>query len=128
MKCVLLQLKKGGVAKAKGEGEREGVYYRVQEPTAIIGRWDEKAPWALNYENGEGWGPPHAGIPACRLGIEPKTPGWLRQAQAPAQRGSGGHFIFYLFITAEKGRVAKAKGAGEYYCFITAEKGRSSEC
>src|SRR6056300_256162 len=34
------------------------------------------------------WGPPHDGIPACHLGIEPKTAGWLEQAQPPAQRGS----------------------------------------
>ena len=46
---VLLQLKKGGVAKAKGEEEKE-----KECTTECKGRRrrDEKAPWALNYESG----------------------------------------------------------------------------
>ena len=48
---VLLQLKRRGVAKAKGEGEKE------EECTTECKsrrQQDEKAPWALNYESGEG--------------------------------------------------------------------------
>ena len=50
---LLLQLEKGGVAKAEGEGEKE------KERTTKCKsrrRRDEKAPWALNYESGEGGG------------------------------------------------------------------------
>jgi hypothetical protein len=50
---VLLQLKKGGVAKAKGEGEKEKeCTTECKSPR----RRDEKAPWALNDESGEGGG------------------------------------------------------------------------
>jgi hypothetical protein len=50
---VLLQLKKGGVAKAKGEGEKEK---ECTTECKSRRRRDEKAPWALHYENGEGGG------------------------------------------------------------------------
>jgi len=50
---VLLQLKKGGVAKAKGEGEKEKECITECKSRR---RRDEKAPWALNYETGEGGG------------------------------------------------------------------------
>ncbi len=50
---VLLQLKKGGVAKAKGEGEKEK---ECTTECKSRRRRDEKAPWALNYESGEGGG------------------------------------------------------------------------
>ena len=50
---VLLQLKKGGVAKAKGEGEKEN---ECTTECKSRRRRDEKAPWALNYESGEGGG------------------------------------------------------------------------
>ena len=49
----LLQLKKGGVAKAKGEGEKEK---ECTTECKSRRRRDEKAPWALNYESGEGGG------------------------------------------------------------------------
>ena len=48
----LLQLKKGGVAKAKGEGEKEKCTTECKSRR----RRDEKAPWALHYESGEGGG------------------------------------------------------------------------
>ena len=48
---VLLQLKKGGVAKTKGEGEKEkGCTTECKSRR----RRDEKALWVLNYESGEG--------------------------------------------------------------------------
>ena len=50
---VLLQLKKGGVAKAKGEGEKEN---ECTTECKSRRRRDEKAPWALNYGSGEGGG------------------------------------------------------------------------
>ena len=50
---VLLQLKNGGVAKAKGEGEKEN---ECTTECKSRRRRDEKAPWALNYESGEGGG------------------------------------------------------------------------
>ena len=50
---VLLQLKKGGVAKAKGEGKKEK---ECTTECKSRRRRDEKAPWALNYESGEGGG------------------------------------------------------------------------
>jgi len=50
---ILLQLKKGGVAKAKGEGEKEK---ECTTECKSRRRRDEKAPWALNYESGEGGG------------------------------------------------------------------------
>ena len=49
----LLLLKKGGVAKAKGEGEKEN---ECTTECKSRRRRDEKAPWALNYESGEGGG------------------------------------------------------------------------
>ena len=51
--AVLLQLKTGGVAKAKGEGEKEN---ECTTECKSRRRRDEKAPWALNYESGEGGG------------------------------------------------------------------------
>ena len=54
---VLLQLKKGGVAKAKAEGEKEKECITECKSRR---RRDEKAPWALNYgsgcDSGEGGG------------------------------------------------------------------------
>ena len=50
---VLLQLEKEGVAKAKGEGEKEK---ECTTGCKSRRRRDEKAPWALNYESGEGGG------------------------------------------------------------------------
>ena len=50
---VLLQLKNGGVAKAKGEGEKEK---ECTTECKSRRRRDEKAPWAVNYESGEGGG------------------------------------------------------------------------
>ena len=50
---VLLQLKNGGVSKAKGEGEKEK---ECTTECKSRRRRDEKAPWALNYESGEGGG------------------------------------------------------------------------
>ena len=50
---VLLQLKNGGVAKAKGEGEKEN---ECTTECKSRRRRDEKAPWALNYGSGEGGG------------------------------------------------------------------------
>jgi hypothetical protein len=47
---VLLQLKKGGVAKAKGEGEKKK---ECATECKSRRRRDEKAPWALNCESGE---------------------------------------------------------------------------
>ena len=52
---VLLQLKKGGVTKAKGEGEKEK---ECTKECKSRRRRDEKPPWALNYESGEGGGVP----------------------------------------------------------------------
>ena len=48
---VLLQLKRGGVAKSKGEGEKEKECTTERKSRRPR---DEKAPWALNYESGEG--------------------------------------------------------------------------
>ena len=48
---LLLQLKRGGVARAKGEGEKEK---ECTTECKSRRRRDEKAPWALNYESGEG--------------------------------------------------------------------------
>jgi hypothetical protein len=44
---------RGGVAKAKGEGQKE-----KECTTECKSRWrrDEKAPWALNYGGGKGAG------------------------------------------------------------------------
>ena len=53
MRVVLLQLKKEGVSKAKGEGEKEK---ECTTECKSRRRRDEKAPWALNYESGEGGG------------------------------------------------------------------------
>ena len=50
---VLLQLKKGGVPKAKGEGEKEK---ECTTECKSRRRRDEKAPRALNYGSGEGGG------------------------------------------------------------------------
>ena len=50
---ILLRLKKGGVAKAKGEGEKKN---ECTTECKNRRRRDEKAPWALNYEGGEGGG------------------------------------------------------------------------
>ena len=50
---VLLQLKKGGVTKAKGEGEKEK---ECSAECKSRRRRNEKAPWAINYESGEGGG------------------------------------------------------------------------
>ena len=50
---VILKLEKGGVAKAKGEGEKEK---ECTTECKSRRRRDEKAPWALNYESGEGGG------------------------------------------------------------------------
>jgi hypothetical protein len=50
---VLLQLKRGGVSKAKGEGEKEK---ECTTECKSRRRRGEKAPWALNYESGEGGG------------------------------------------------------------------------
>jgi hypothetical protein len=50
---VLLQLKRGGLAKSRGEGEKK------KECTTECNsqkRRDEKALWTLNYESGEGGG------------------------------------------------------------------------
>ena len=44
----LLQLKKGGVAKAKGEGEKEN---ECTTECKSRRRRDEKAPWALSYKS-----------------------------------------------------------------------------
>ena len=49
----LLQMKRGGVAKAKGEGVKEK---ECTTECKSRRRRDEKAPWALNYESGEGGG------------------------------------------------------------------------
>ena len=50
---TLLRLKKGGVAKAKGEGEKKN---ECTTECKNRRRQDEKAPWAFNYESGEGGG------------------------------------------------------------------------
>ena len=50
---LFITAEKGRVAKAKGEGEKEKE--RTTECKSPRRR-DEKAPWALNYESGEGGG------------------------------------------------------------------------
>ena len=51
---VLLQLKKGGVAKAEGEaGEKEESQYTTEcKSRRRRDEFHEKDPWALNYESG----------------------------------------------------------------------------
>ena len=52
-KFALLQLKNGGVAKAKGEGEKGK---ECTTECKSRRRLKEKALWALNYGSGEGGG------------------------------------------------------------------------
>ena len=54
---ILLRLKKGGVAKAKGEREKKN---KCTTECKSRRRRDEKAPWALNYGSGE-----KGGVGAC---------------------------------------------------------------
>ena len=49
----LITAEKGGVVRAKGEGEKEKECTTERKSRR---RRDEKAPWALNYGNGEGGG------------------------------------------------------------------------
>ena len=51
--CCFITAEKGGVARAKGEGEKEKECITECKSRR---RRDEKAPWALNYGSGEGGG------------------------------------------------------------------------
>ena len=51
--CCFITAEKGGVARAKGEGEKKK---ECTTECKSRRRRDEKAPWALNYRSGEGGG------------------------------------------------------------------------